>query len=186
MAPNEPPYSKLDLVERVDKWSYYARDHEAYKRHMQNYYYFLIDGFKVPFGYVPDPRVKQMPWLNFWAIDHEKRTETLKQGTDFDTRTELMRQTLRIGIESPKVDILSGWDDEMFALYAANGEHVLNLDGMGLDGFGVINFAVHMIGFVHLKEGTRYWIPRRAKTKTSYPNMLDNTVGEVSLLEKLP
>ena len=144
---------------------------------MKNYYYFLIGGFKAPFGYIHNSFVQQMPWPDFWIINHERKTATLSKGHNLETRTDLMHQTLRHGIESRKVDVLTRWDDEMFPLYAANGQPVLNMDGIGLDAFGVINYAVHMIGFVRTKEGTKYWVPRRAKSKMSYPNMLDNTVG---------
>ena len=65
----------------------------------------------------------------------------------------------------------------MFSVYAADVQNVLNIGGMGVNNFGVVNFARHMIGFVHTKDSTRYWVPRRAKAKVSYPNILDNTVG---------
>jgi len=177
MTSTQQKFSNLELVERVDKWPYFSRDPEAYKRHMEGYYYFLIAGFDAPFGYVLKAVVEQMPWPEFWTIDHERRTLTLSQGSDLDARTELMQQTLQAGIESPKVDAFSRWNGEMFAIYAVDGQNVVNMDGAGLDSFGVVNFAVHMIGWVHTREGTRYWVPRRAKTKLSYPDMLDNTVG---------
>lgn len=145
---------------------------------MQDYYYFLVDGFTEPLGYVYKTFVEQMPWPDYWTVDREKRLVKMNTGTDFDSRTRLMHETVRVGIESPDVALFTGWDDEMFAIYAADGEHIMNMDGMGLDGFGVVNFAVHMIGFVRGKDGsTKYWVPRRAKTKATYPNMLDNTVG---------
>lgn len=151
---------------------------------MEDYYYFLIHDYQAPFGYIHRSLVEQMPWPSYWDINQEQKTATHSEGTDFKTRTELMQQTLRVGIESPKVSILTGWDNEIFPLYAADGQHVLDIDGMGLDGFGVINYAVHMIGWINTTEGTKYWVPRRAKTKMTYPNMLDNTVGEISLRVK--
>lgn len=57
---------------------------------MEDFHYFLIDGFSLPFGYIPTAFVQQMSWSDFWALDHDKRTVTLTQGADFETRTELM------------------------------------------------------------------------------------------------
>ena len=35
-----------------------------------------------------------------------------------------------------------------------------------------------MIAYVNTKEeGRKFWVPRRSRTKMSYPGMLDNTVG---------
>ena len=51
------------------------------------------------------------------------------------------------------------------------------MDGCGVDLFGIVNFAVHLLAYVNTKEGIRFWVPRRSKTKMSYPGMLDNTVG---------
>ena len=43
--------------------------------------------------------------------------------------------------------------------------------------FGIINYSVHMLAYVHTKDGFRYWVARRSKTKTTYPGMLDSIVG---------
>lgn len=71
---------------------------------------------------------------------------------------------------------MARWADELFPLYSSTG-HVLDMDGGGVDVFGIVNFSVHMIGWVMTSEGTEIWIPRRALTKMSFPGMLDNTVG---------
>lgn len=62
----------------------------------------------------------------------------------------------------------------------------MNLDSIGQDTFGIVNFAVHTIGFVNTKEGTKYWVPRRAKNKKAYPGMLDNAVGGSLSAEENP
>jgi len=42
----------------------------------------------------------------------------------------------------------------MIPLYAADRHHVSNIDGMGLNGFGIVDYAVHVIRFVKKVEGT--------------------------------
>ena len=144
---------------------------------MSEFYYFMIDGFEGPFGYVHSSFIQAMPWPRWWSLDHAHRLLTLKSAHDFEQRTKLMHQTLRSEHEKGNIDALRKWSNELFPIYAANGEHVMDIDGCGVDLFGIVNFAVHMLAYVKTKDGLRFWVPRRSKTKLSYPNMLDNTVG---------
>lgn len=195
MASN-PPFTNLQLVERVDRygdslparipqsgpdmeasWPYFAKDPEAYRRHMQDYHYLLIEGYDKPLGYVHNQFVEEINWPDYWKIDPEKRLLALVSAPDFETRSRLMNETLRKNHESQKVPALAHWSDEDFPIYSATGEHVLTMNGCGVDMLGIVNFSVHMIGWVMTAEGVKIWVPRRAMTKMSYPGMLDNTVG---------
>lgn len=144
---------------------------------MQDYHYFLIEGYDKPFGYVHNHFVEGIEWPDYWKIDAEKRFLTLTTGSDFETRSHLMKETLTRNLESKKVPSLQRWADEEFPLYSSTNEHVLNMDGCGVDMFGIINYSVHMIGWVMTSEGIKLWVPRRALTKMSFPGKLDNTVG---------
>lgn len=119
-----------------------------------------------------------MPWPHYWKINHEKRFLTMTSTQNFEQRTKLMEETLRRGTESKSIEGLKNWANELFPVYATDGEHVLDFDGVGVDLFGVVNYSVHMLGWVTTKNGVKkYWVPRRSMTKMSYPGMLDNTVG---------
>lgn len=43
--------------------------------------------------------------------------------------------------------------------------------------FGIASCGVHMTGFVRAPDGLWIWVPRRARDKSTYPGMLDNTVA---------
>jgi isopentenyldiphosphate isomerase len=43
--------------------------------------------------------------------------------------------------------------------------------------FGVRAFGVHLTGYVRHADGLHIWVPRRARGKSTYPGMLDNTVA---------
>ena len=144
---------------------------------MSEFYYFMIEGFAKPFGYEHSPFIQAMPWPRCWSLDHKQRFLTLHFAHDFKERSKLLNDTLRTEHKKGQVDALRHWSNELCPVYAADGEHVLEMDGCGVDLFGIINFAVHMLVYVQTKHGRRYWVPRRAKTKLSYPCMLDNTVG---------
>jgi isopentenyldiphosphate isomerase len=44
--------------------------------------------------------------------------------------------------------------------------------------FGVLTFGVHLNGYIKTKQGQlNMWIAKRAKTKSTWPGWLDNTVA---------
>lgn len=89
-----------------------------------------------------------------------------------------MHITLRTEHDNGNIDALRWWANEVLPIYSSTGEHVLDIDGCGVDLFGIINFGVYMIAYVNPEnEGRKFWVPRRARTKMIYPGMLDNTVG---------
>lgn len=143
---------------------------------MLDYHYRLIKGYDKPFGYVHNRFVEQINWPGYWEIDPEKRTLSLTSAPDFRTRSQLMNETLGINHESQKVPALARWSEEDFPLYSATGEHVLDMNGAGVDVLGILNFSVHMIGWVTTAEGIKIWVPRRSR-RMSFPGMLDSTVG---------
>ena len=89
-----------------------------------------------------------------------------------------MEETLRRGNQDGSIEELKRWSNELFPVYAADGEHVLDFDGVRIDLFRVVNYAVHMLGWVTAKDaGKKYWVLRRSLTNMTYPGKLDNTVG---------
>jgi isopentenyldiphosphate isomerase len=53
----------------------------------------------------------------------------------------------------------------------------LQMERAGVPHFGVRAFGIHMNGYVRRPDGIHMWIGRRAKNKSTYPGMLDNTVA---------
>ncbi|KKK13329.1 hypothetical protein ARAM_001996 [Aspergillus rambellii] len=43
--------------------------------------------------------------------------------------------------------------------------------------FGIVSYGIHVTCYVEDSTGLRLWVPRRSKTKQTYPGMLDNTVA---------
>ena len=145
---------------------------------MSKFYYFMIEGYAEPFGYIHFSFITaMMPWPSTWSLDHNKRFLTLlSPPNDFESRTNAMHTTLRTALDS---GIVNYWADELFPVYSSKtGKHILDMDGCGVDLFGIVNFSVHLLAYVDNKEeGRKFWVPRRSRTKMTYPGMLDNTVG---------
>lgn len=48
--------------------------------------------------------------------------------------------------------------------------------GSGLSLFDVIVSGIRMIAYMKTEDGLKCWVPRRSRTKMSYPGKFDNIV----------
>ena len=136
-----------------------------------------MEGFTKTIGYTHSDFVEAIPWSSGWTLEHEQRFLILQSPQNFHQRTNLISDTLRTEHEKGETDALRKWSDELFSVYDAGGEYVLDMDDCGVDLFGAVSFVVHMLASVNTEHGLKFWVPRRSKPKRSYPSMLDNTVG---------
>jgi isopentenyldiphosphate isomerase len=105
-------------------------------------------------------------------------------GSGFDHLTESIQYTLQQAYDA-KHPRLPKWWDEKFALESLDGEHVLDMDGCGVDLFGIITFGVFLIAYVRTDDGLKYWIQKRAMSKRVWPGKLDTVAaGSVKPQEK--
>lgn len=92
-----------------------------------------------------------------------------------------MARTTAAMRESGQWKILKGWRDELYPIYGElNGERRLlcSVERAASALFGIVTYGCHMTAFVrNPSKGLQLWVPRRAKTKSTYPSMLDNTVA---------
>ncbi|MXR37731.1 NUDIX hydrolase [Craterilacuibacter sinensis] len=73
---------------------------------------------------------------------------------------------------------LSGWRDEKFASYQANGLPLFQLDRAAFRPLGLTSHAAHINGLTRLSSGeVRMWVGRRSPDKSFEPNRMDNLVG---------
>jgi 8-oxo-dGTP pyrophosphatase MutT (NUDIX family) len=160
------------LIFTLPRWPYFQQD--PAKKHMEDFYYFMIEGYSRPFGYMHRNFLQEMAWSSAWKIDTEGRFLTLVP-SGFEEQTKAINETLRTNHDERRV--VRKWFNEAFALIGPNGDHMLDMDGGGVDLFGVVTYGVHLTGFVHTESGFRYWVPRRSYTKTTFPGLLDNFVA---------
>ncbi|KAJ4316278.1 hypothetical protein N0V84_007923 [Fusarium piperis] len=172
------PFSGLALVKLVDTWPYYQQDPGAYRAWMQEYYYFMIDGYPKPFGYMHKSILDGLKLSPSWRVDRDQRLLTMVQGS-FPERTQVMRETLLRAVGDGAPTSPRKFYNETLRVVSSGGEHVLDMDRSGLDPFGVVSFSAHMIGFINDGDGIKYWVPKRSATKPTVPNKLDSTVAGV-------
>jgi hypothetical protein len=123
---------------------------------MESYYYFLVDGFPKPFGYIHSSTVPNVAWGEHWTIDQDQRLAIFHGGDTFDERCRCMEATSRANPKRDDASAFGRWRHELFPVYDADGEHVLNLDGVGVNTFSIINYAYHIIAYSATDERLRY------------------------------
>jgi len=115
-------------------------------------------------------------WPDFWVIDEQTKTVTLL-GTGLEERNEQIRQTLLAEHRWGTFEQLRGWTGEVVPVYGPNKEHVLDIEKLAAPLFGIITYGVQLVAYRDDPGGLSVWIARRAKTKRTFPGMLDSTVG---------
>jgi isopentenyldiphosphate isomerase len=70
------------------------------------------------------------------------------------------------------------WRDERYPVTAdLKRPALMAMERAAVPYFGVRAFGVHLTGYVRRPDGLYIWVPRRARGKSTYPGMLDNTVA---------
>jgi hypothetical protein len=95
--------------------------------------------------------------------------------SDFDGRSAAVDAVMR---ELEREGLITGRRDEFYAVAAhLGGPPLMQLERAAVPALGIASCGVHMTGFVRAADGLRIWVPRRSRTKSTYPGMLDNTVA---------
>jgi hypothetical protein len=65
-----------------------------YKAWMADYYYFMIQGYPRPFGYMHKSILSGLNLPSAWIINYSERLLTMNHAESFHDRTQIMRATL--------------------------------------------------------------------------------------------
>ena len=94
---------------------------------------------------------------------------------DHDARSAAMEAVVRA---MEREGIVAGRRDEFYPVATHVGAPpLLRIERAAVSAFGIAACGVHMTGFVRRADGMHIWVPRRARGKSTYPGMLDNTVA---------
>lgn len=124
--------------------------------------------------------VEKFPWPeDCWAIDSTNRTVTLITSPDATSsqRSALLAKTINEAAKQKTFSILEGWRDELYPVYGPRGEFLLEMERSASSLFGIVTYGIHVTAYVKEGNEIRIWVPKRSKTKSTYPGMLDNTVA---------
>ncbi|EWC47906.1 hypothetical protein DRE_02788 [Drechslerella stenobrocha 248] len=170
--------SNLDLVNQIDALPNAATHPEAFAKSIAGCARFVCGSHTV--GYLL-PIVRDaliVPALSGDWWDIQPGVITLK-GDTVEERTANMAKTTQQWRQAKRFKILDGWRNEQYTIYAPRGTPLFYMERSATPLFGVIAYGAHMTVYVPKTETTpmRLWVPRRAGGKSTYPNMLDNTVA---------
>lgn len=74
--------------------------------------------------------------------------------------------------------VIAGWRDELFPVTRDfHAPPLLAIERAAAEHFGLRAFGVHINGLVEKADGTCLWVARRARSKPTYPGMLDHLVA---------
>ncbi|KAK6338077.1 hypothetical protein TWF696_001548 [Orbilia brochopaga] len=171
-------YSNLELVDRVDAFPNAATHPIAFAERTADYARFTYlshtIGYIIPLVRAAlDDRALSGDW---WELT--PNTVSLK-GDTVEERTANMAETTKRWREAKRFDILSGWRNEQYTVYAPQGKPCFHMERSATPLFGVLTYGSHMTVYVPASptRPLRIWVPRRAAGKSTYPSMLDNTVA---------
>jgi len=132
-------------------------------------------------GYIPVVIVERMPWSRDWIVDKERKRVTFMFERMTDSAEEdcskAIAQFLQLVREQKKFGVLDGWRSELYPIYGPKRKLLFSMERSATPLFGVVQYGVHMTAFVREGQSMKIWVPKRAKTKETYPGMMDNTVA---------
>jgi 8-oxo-dGTP pyrophosphatase MutT (NUDIX family) len=163
-----------------DSFPYYSESPEAFKQAISNYYHLKFQGYEATLGYVPSSVVKRLPLLDLWKLDEVRKVLTWVAITDpsvDEPQSRILAAYLQELRDQKFFSVLDGWRDELYPIYGPGRKLLLNMERSATPLFGIVTYGVHMTAYVRTEEGLKIWTPRRAKTKQTYPGMMDNTVA---------
>ncbi|KAI5310792.1 hypothetical protein KEM55_001924 [Ascosphaera atra] len=169
-----------DLVKACDRAPYAEQEPEAFQRFFSQYHEFKIEGHDRPVGHILNDVVAVFPWTKeHWAIDSEKRTVTLLSPPEatVESRSEIIAQTLTEAVKTNRFSDLKGWRNEQFSIFGTGGVLLAKIERAAASLFGILSYGVHVTAYVKDEDGLRIWVPRRSRTKQTWPLLLDNSVA---------
>ncbi|KAK0615453.1 Uncharacterized protein DIS24_g11798 [Lasiodiplodia hormozganensis] len=171
--------SNLALVNDCDNFPRPDLDNDRYEEAISSLYTLHVADHHATLGFVRPHVAETLSGLPAWDVSPESQTLILVAGIDEAERTQIVAATTAAMRQTRHFELLNkGWRNELYPVYGNAGELLFRIERAASPLFGVlvcsVNLTVYMRDPVH---GFRFWIPRRARSKQTYPGLLDNTVA---------
>ncbi|KAI1209068.1 NUDIX hydrolase domain-like protein [Annulohypoxylon truncatum] len=176
--------SNLDIMKEADAFPYEDTEPEASKT-LNKTLYTLVWKDGQPLGFMLDTVLKELlatpekvrgPVL----VDEAKRTVRAFELPTAEERTKLVAGLMAYWREHGTFDILRGWRDELWPVFGSDDEVLYSVERSGTGLLGLMRYGVHMTAYVKdptASYGMKILVAQRAANKSTYPNMLDNSVA---------
>lgn len=179
--------SNLDLVNDCDEYVLSIFGNSAADRGVSRlaytaeataaFYTLNVEDYdNVIFGHMLKYIVDMFSWPETWKIDHKAQTVTLS-GTDLQERNERINSTLLAERDRGTFKLLRKWTGEVLPVYGPGRELVMSIERAACPLFGVVIYGVQLLAYHQVDDKFSIWISKRAMTKSTFPGLLDSTVG---------
>lgn len=175
----ESGFSWVQIVDRVDSLPV---DYASSEKFRDNVYY-LVTHERIKIGFVLHFVVAELKAVcgplfeEAFEVDDGLRELRIKDAS-FEGRNRQLDVIAREMYLHSWLEGIKGWRDEKYAVHDHNGPYILLERAMaGL--MGIITYGAHINGYVvdEVTSRIKFWIPRRAATKPTWPLMLDNIIA---------
>ncbi|QDS73260.1 hypothetical protein FKW77_004337 [Venturia effusa] len=179
--------SHLTLLSACDSFPYPPSD--LYEQHVSTYYHLRISSHPdTTLGYLLPSVALTLSNLADWDVDSDTipRTVTLVTGTNAAERSLAIAKTTAAMKATGHWKVLDKWRGELYAVFGEGGEEVFRIERSASPLFGVVTYGIHLTAYTtshpasdsaRRADDMKIWVPRRSRTKQTYPGMLDNTVA---------
>ncbi|KAI9163748.1 thiamine pyrophosphokinase [Paramyrothecium foliicola] len=114
------------------------------------------------------------------VLDQQKRTIALFRLPTEEQRTQQVAALADYWRKNTTFKLLKGWRNEPWPVYSRKGELLFSMERAAMGLLGTMRYGVHMVAYVrdsNAPYGVKFWVPKRAADKSTFPSMLDNTVA---------
>ncbi|KAF2501287.1 hypothetical protein BU16DRAFT_500289 [Lophium mytilinum] len=173
--------SYLEIVKNCDNFPYdQVAAFPFQEGEKEAWYQFLLPNDSRPHGYILPWVVKAMPWTSDFIISHDKpRTVQLADSSNGAHTAKTCNSALEKVVSNViKAQTFKGFNDpslEPFRIAGARDSIYVARSAASL--FGITVRGIHMVVYTRTPDGMKIWVPRRAPTLFSFPNLLDSAVG---------
>ncbi|KAF2813344.1 uncharacterized protein BDZ99DRAFT_507344 [Mytilinidion resinicola] len=153
---------------------------------MADYYYFIIEGYEQPFGYIRKSKVEQIVWPDYWKTNHDDKLITLNSGSGIEDRNGYLDKTLRQIHEKGEVSEPRKLFDEPYGIQGPDGKAVLIMNRSAAGMFGIRTYGVFLIAYIQTDGVRKFWVAQRSQKKMTYPGKLDMCVAGSHRAQEAP
>jgi 8-oxo-dGTP pyrophosphatase MutT (NUDIX family) len=138
-----------------------------------------------PNGYMLDRVVRELEQVpesitGPIALDEEKRTIALFRMPAEEERSRRVAALADYWRQNETFKLLRRWRNELLPVHGRKGELLFSMERGAMGLLGTMRYGVHMLAYVRDESapyGIKFWVPKRAADKSTFPGMLDNTVA---------
>ncbi|KAK9237080.1 NUDIX hydrolase domain-like protein [Lipomyces kononenkoae] len=174
-----PKLTNLELIALADSFPYPTDS--RYKTEAGSLYQFMSHDMNAVLGYLLPSVVDILRDLKqlFVVSDEDQRVGIAPEYDSVEKRSKMMNDLALIWRNDNKFKVLKGWRSELYPIFYPSSKLYFTLERSACPIFGLVTYGAHMIAFVPASDSQklRMWVPRRSRTKSTYPSMLDNTVA---------